>query len=204
VKGPILAAIAAVSLLASAFTGSLPAASTSLNAASTSSPRSHFAGTDWGMVVFPVADGNNGCGINGTITEKVDYAQPDKDQDRALAFLVCNVTDAGQFSMLYSFAPGAVPGSPEYSQTLLSVGPYRWESTGFSIKGSTVSMAVAGYGPEGALCCPTIFRLLRWTWHDDRYVAQSSLRLTSRQESKLARSEYTPPATTTGQMTWGD
>jgi hypothetical protein len=199
VKGPILAAITAVSVLASALTGAQPAASTSLIAASASSPRAHFAGTDWGKVVFPGADGNNGCGINGAITEKVDYTQPDKDQDRALAFLVCNVTDAGQFSMLYSFAPGAVSDTPEYSQTLLSVGPYRWESTGFSLKGSTISMAVAGYGPEGVLCCPTIFLLLRWSWHDGRYVTQASLRLTSRQASKLEHSEYTPPMRITGQ-----
>jgi hypothetical protein len=57
-------------------------------------PRREHVHELWGHsdAIFGVWDSGLGRSMRG--------GQPDKGEDRALAFLVCHVTDAGQFSIL--------------------------------------------------------------------------------------------------------
>jgi hypothetical protein len=154
-------------------------------AATPPSVRSHFLGTNWAKVQYPGADGIQDCGVNGTTVGKVSYARPAPETNIAVVLLACNVTDAGQFSMLYAFKPGMTSSQPDYVQTLLSVGSFRWESTSFSLRESKVSMAVAGFKGHAALCCPNIFRLLRWSWSEGRYRGLQPVHLTPQKLENL-------------------
>jgi hypothetical protein len=136
-----------------------------------------FVGTNWSAIAYPGSNGPNGCSGSGTRVAQVSYEEVSRTKSVALVLVYCNVM-SGQFVMLYAFEPGSVPSQPRYLQTLLSVEPSRWVAVRFSASRTRVSMDAARGGP---LCCPNIFRALRWTWQQGKFVAGPATRITSEQ-----------------------
>ena len=136
-------------------------------------PRSPYQDVSWPKVSYPgldcqyIASGNVRRPGSIVIEDVAVVRVTGRTTPLALVIAGCNLNHL--YVNLFAFTIGTDRSRPILLQQL---GLYQGSETLTEFQTSTdhVSMKLAGYTPDEALCCPSIISLRRWIWNGNAFV----------------------------------
>lgn len=128
------------------------------------------SGVAWATVAFPVNDGC-GPGQRSPWTVVQDTAMtPPGGPELAILLVHCQSTIGNAPDNLLVYDGATSAASPEYLTTLMAWPTQDYLASGFSVSGTTISIAVSGYSTTSVpRCCPNVHKTLQWTWANGNF-----------------------------------
>lgn len=128
------------------------------------------SGVVWATVAFPV---NDGCGPGQKfpwgVTQETTMT-PSSGPELAILLVQCHSTIGNWPGNLLVYDGATSPASPEYLTTLMAWPTQDYLASGFSVSGTTISIAVGGYSTTSVpRCCPNVHKTLQWTWANGNF-----------------------------------
>lgn len=124
---------------------------------------------EWSRVTYPVECGTKAHPLGYRVL-KVSYSNPAPHRQAAIVLVNCN-TGAGTPPVdLFVYSGASTVTAPRLLQVLISSRSKNYQANGFTVSGSTITMAAASFSSaQVPQCCPNVHSVLHWTWNGDMY-----------------------------------